>query len=302
MVTTLNASSLAQLQQALKADICSISPLHGGCIGVVQKLLLSDGRSLVIKTSALQAAAPFTPTSAEEGLAGLELEAWMLETLAERTQLPVPKVLYKSPEALIMEFMPGESVFNPLAQTHAATLLAELHQVRGPRFGLERDTLIGGLRQPNPWSDSWLAFFSEHRILHMGRKAYEEGKISAGLLGRLEKFCDRIDQWLLEPAAPVLLHGDAWTTNILAKKGRITAFLDPAIYYGHPEVELAFTTLFGTFGEPFFKRYQEINPIEDGFFALRKNLYNLYPLLVHVRLFGGSYVSDVERTLAHIGC
>lgn len=286
-------SQLPHLMQILGADIRETIPLQGGCIGLVYKLLLADGRNVVVKTA---------PPAVHKQTASLELEGWMLQMLAKRSALPGPDVLHASEHLLIMTFLPGESLFNPLAQTHAAELLAELHRVSAPQFGLERDTLIGGLNQPNPWTDSWLSFFAEHRILYMAKLAYEEGKISLDMLARLEKFCSRLGKWLSEPLRPALLHGDAWTTNILAQKGRITGFLDPAIYYGHPEIELAFTTLFGTFGDPFFKRYHEMNPIEDGFFELRKDLYNLYPLLVHVRLFGGSYVNDVARILGHIGC
>lgn len=93
-----------------------------------------------------------------------------------------------------------------------------------------------------------------------------------------------------------------WTTNILAQGDRITGFIDPAIYYGHPEVELAFITLFGTFEQPFFDHYHEIRPISTGFFEERCDLYNLYPLLVHTRLFGGSYGTAIERTLHQFGC
>lgn len=99
-----------------------------------------------------------------------------------------------------------------------------------------------------------------------------------------------------------MLHGDLWSGNILARRGRIVATLDPAIYYGHPEVELAFTTLFGTFGEPFFAAYAELAPIAPGFHELRRDLYNLYPLLVHVTLFGAGYLAPVERVLDRLGC
>ena len=88
---------------------------------------------------------------------------------------------------------------------------------------------------------------------------------------------------------------------MLAERDHITGFLDPAIYYGHPEIELAFITLFNTFGEAFFHRYHALRPIAPGFFEQRRDLYNLYPLLVHVRLFGGGYVPPIERTLAGLG-
>jgi fructosamine-3-kinase len=88
-----------------------------------------------------------------------------------------------------------------------------------------------------------------------------------------------------------------WGGNVLVRDGRIAGFVDPAIYFADPEIELAFSTLFSTFGEPFFRRYSEIRPLRPGFFEVRRDLYNLWPLLVHVRLFGGAYVASVERTL-----
>ena len=84
---------------------------------------------------------------------------------------------------------------------------------------------------------------------------------------------------------------------MLTRNSRIAAFVDPAIYFADPEIELAFSTLFGTFGTAFFGRYQEIRPLAPGFFEVRRDLYNLYPLLVHTRLFGGGYADSVARTI-----
>ena len=88
---------------------------------------------------------------------------------------------------------------------------------------------------------------------------------------------------------------------MLAKGDRITAFLDPAIYFADPEIELAFISLFDSFGRPFLDRYQEIRPIRDGFFEVRRDLYNLYPLLVHTYYFGGGYLGSVRNTLDRFG-
>jgi fructosamine-3-kinase len=98
-----------------------------------------------------------------------------------------------------------------------------------------------------------------------------------------------------------LIHGDIWTTNVLAHQDKITAFIDPAIYYAHAEMELAYITLFNTFGTAFFQQYHALRPIEPGFFEERRDIYNLYPLLVHVRLFGGGYVGSVAQILDHFG-
>jgi fructosamine-3-kinase len=231
----------------------------------------------------------------------LDIEGFMLSFLAENSTLPVPEVYHSSPGLLLMEWVSGRSRFGEQAERHAAELLAELHEVTAPRFGLERDTLIGGLPQPNPQSDDWLPFFGQQRLLYMAREAEAAGRLPSDMRRRVETVAGRLERWLMEPEAPALIHGDVWTTNVLAAGGRIVAFLDPAIYFAHPEIELAFITLFGTFGRPFFRRYEDRRAIAPGFFEERKDLYNLYPLLVHVRLFGGSYVQSVARTLRQYG-
>ena len=88
---------------------------------------------------------------------------------------------------------------------------------------------------------------------------------------------------------------------MLVRQGRIAGFVDPAISCGSPEIELAFTTMFGTFGQAFFEAYESLAPLEPGFHEIRADLYNLYPSLVHVRLFGSGYLPGIERTLARLG-
>jgi fructosamine-3-kinase len=277
------------IETALGARPVSAQALSGGCVGEVYKVKLADGDVIVAKVGGSPAAR-------------LALEGWMLRYLTEHSRLPVPAVLYSSDSLLLMEFVEGDSHFTKAAQQHAAELLADLHNIRAPQFGLESDTLIGGLHQPNPWTSSWLDFFRDQRLLYMANEAVREGRLPQKMLGRIEKFAARLDQWLEEPGHPALIHGDVWTTNVLATNGRITGFIDPAIYYADPEIELAFTTLFGTFGEPFFQHYSEIRPLRPGFMEERRDIYNLYPLLVHVRLFGGSYVQSVDGVLRRFGC
>lgn len=279
---------IQEIELATGHVVVNISPLSGGCIGQVYRVNMKDGSRLVAKVDGQE-----NPH--------LDIEGYMLRFLREHSELPVPDVWHSTPRLLLMSFLPGDSHFPKRTQQHAAELLAELHQVRGFAFGLERNTLIGGLNQPNPWTDSWLMFFREQRLLFMGRECLRAGHLSSEFFTRLERFSGKLEQWLQEPEHPSLIHGDVWTTNVLAVGERITGFVDPAIYFASPEIELAFAMLFGTFGDAFFARYQEISPIQPGFFEERRDIYNLYPLLVHVRLFGGSYVHSVDNILRRFG-
>ena len=272
------------LRTIFTTDVTAIRPLHGGSIAEVYGVTLADGRRCAVKM-------------ADGPDSTLTVEAEMLRYLAAHSPLPVPQVLHSEARLLVLSWIDGDSRFGAAEQRDAALQVSALHQVRGASFGFERDTVIATLAQPNPPSERWLPFFRDHRLLYMARLARDARLLPADLYAQIERLAGRLDEWLTEPAFPALLHGDLWTTNILAKDGRITGFLDPAISYGHPEMDLAFSTLFGTFGQPFFERYAELNPTWDqrGFFAVRRDLYNLWPLLVHVRLFGGGYVHSVRE-------
>jgi fructosamine-3-kinase len=225
----------------------------------------------------------------------------MLRYLRDESDLPVPEVYYGSQTLLLMEFVEGSSRFSDGAERHAAELLSALHDGTAGAYGHERDTLIGSLDQPNPWTQGWVAFFREHRLLYLARVAHDAGRLPPEDLDRIERLAERLDEYLEEPERPSLIHGDVWRANVLAKSDRITAFLDPAIYHADPEVELALISLFNSFGEPFFERYMEIRGIKEGFFEARCDLYNLYPLLVHVYFFGGGYLVSVRNTLRRFG-
>ncbi|NQU61161.1 MAG: fructosamine kinase family protein [Rhodospirillales bacterium] len=262
-------------------------PLSGGCIGDVRRVTLEDGRTIVAK-------------SGDEG-SGLDLEGFMLRYLGDRG-LAVPDVLHADDGLLLMSFLETSGGITESAEIEAAGMLAALHDVTADSFGFERATVIGGLHQPNPQTASWIDFFRDHRLLYMGRQALDAGRLPKDLMGGLEKLASRLSEWLVEPAKPSLIHGDMWTGNVLSHQGRISGFVDPAIYYADAEIELAFSTLFGTFSDAFFGRYGELRAIKPGFFEERLALYNLYPLLVHVHLFGGSYVGSVASTLKKFGC
>ena len=294
------------IEEHLGERLRSARPMGGGCIGEVYKVELGDGTTLVAKVD-------------REGASHLEREAYMLRYLRERSELPVPELFHGSETLLLMEFVEGESRFSEGAQHHAADLLAGLHGVSAGAYGHERDTLIGSLDQPNPWTQSWVEFFRQQRLLYLGRVAHEAGRLPNEDLEKVERLAERLEdyleeperkvkrlaerleEYLQEPERPSLIHGDVWSANVLARGDRITGFLDPAIYHADPEIELSFISLFNSFGGPFFERYGEIRGIRDGFFEARRDLYNLYPLLVHVYFFGGGYLASVRATLRRFG-
>ncbi|MGQ9370916.1 fructosamine kinase family protein [Azospirillum sp. ST 5-10] len=276
----LTAEQRALVEGAAGSAVAAVRPLSGGHNATLLRLELADGRRLVAKVGR-----------------GLEPEAFMLRHLAARSRLPVPALHHGDDRLLLMDFVEGGDALSAAAQEHAAELVADLHAIAALRYGFPRDTAIGPLPQPNGEDGDWIAFLRDRRLLAMGRAALADGRIDGALMAGLERVAARLPELIGTPAPPALIHGDLWGGNVLARGGRIAAFIDPALYHADPEIELAFATLFGTFGAPFFRRYGEIRPLRPGFFEVRRDLYNLYPLLVHVRLFGGSYVGSVRRTV-----
>jgi fructosamine-3-kinase len=276
------------VEARLGERMLSVRPLGGGCIGEVYRAELEEGTPLVAKVD-------------RNGESHLEREAYMLRYLREKSDLPVPEVYHGSETLLLMEFIEGSSRFTEGAERHAAELLAGLHGITADSYGHERDTLIGALDQSNPPTKSWPEFFRDHRLLYIALVAHEAGRLPVEDLLRVERLSEKIDELIEDPNPPALIHGDVWSANVLARGDRITAFLDPAIYYADPEIELAFISLFDSFGRPFLDRYQEIRPIRDGFFEVRRDLYILYPLLVHTYFFGGGYLGSVRNTLDRFG-
>ena len=275
------------IEVSLGERLRSARPLGGGCIGEVYQVELEDGTPLVAKVD-------------RKAESHLEREAYMLRYLRESSDLPVPEVYQGSEKLLLMEFIEGNSRFSMGAEHHAAELLAALHDISADAYGHEQNTLIGSLDQPNPWNESWIEFFREHRLLYLADEAHESGRLPAKARIRIDRLAGKLEGLIEEPEYPSLIHGDVWSANVLATGDRISAFLDPAIYHADCEIELAFISLFDSFGRDFLDRYRDIRGIRDGF-ETRRDVYNLYPLLVHVYFFGGGYLGSVQNTLSRFG-
>jgi fructosamine-3-kinase len=229
----------------------------------------------------------------------LRTEARMLEYLAPHIR--VPAVLNLEAGSLSMEYIPSGGGCAGGCEAEIADAVAALHACRGDAFGFDYDTTIGPFRQRNRQHARWIDFYREERVLDFAKKAYEERQFGRGLLGRLERFSGDFEHFLREPSRPSLLHGDIWSGNVLTRDNRFAALIDPAIYYGHYEMELAFIGMFHTFGEAFYRRYAEHIPIEEGFFDVRAPIYRLFPYLVHVRAFGSGYLGGLEKIMDTFG-
>ena len=231
----------------------------------------------------------------------LSSEAQMLDYLSAYSNLPVPNVIRKLDNILITEFIHSNEQAKEDGELDAAVQLAALHRIRQEQFGFATDTTIGIFKQPNRQNDSWIDFFKRERVLEFANKCFEEGKIDDALYVRIITFCEDFDKYLTEPQSPSLLHGDVWSGNVLMHNGEVVSFIDPAIYYGHHEMELAFIMMFQTFDAPFFRKYAELFPIQEGFFEERADIYQLYPYLVHARAFGKNYIPYIEKILDKYG-
>ncbi len=276
-----------RIETLLQRRLVRAQPLPGGMISQVLRLDLADATSIVAKVG--------------EGGHDLTVEAYMLRYLRDKSRLPVPQVLHAEPNLLLMEHIAGEAEWSGASLPHLAQLLADCHQARGEAYGLERDTLIGPLRQPNSQSMSWISFFREQRLLYMVEVARESGHLPPALEERLLRIAGALDEFLIEPSYPCLIHGDMWRTNVIARGGRVVGIIDPALYYAHNEIELAYMTLFDGVGEAFFQTYRERIPLAAEFFETRRHIYNLYPLLVHLTIFGEKYLPPLRESLARFG-
>jgi fructosamine-3-kinase len=261
--------------------------VSGGDINQAHQAQLADGRTVFVKSNDRTPAGMFAA------------EARGLAWLGEAHALRVPAVLAQGPGFLVLENIDASEP----RHDHDEQLgrgLARLHAFGAPSFGLDHDNFIGRLDQHNAPGATWADFYRERRLEPQLRTAMDNGLASPSMRRGFERILPRMEELVGPAERASRLHGDLWGGNAIVDECGLPCLIDPAVYGGHREIDLAMMKLFGGFGARVFAAYEEAFPLAAGHQA-RVPLYQLYFLMVHVNLFGGSYVRQVESALAAIG-
>ena len=266
-------------------QIISISPVGGGCINT--SLRLETGLGIF-----------FLKYNFKDKYPGMfETESIGLQLLKKSSALRTPEVIGSS-EAGVYSFLltewiekkpPGKNFLNEFGRS-----LAALHRNSKELFGLDHSNYIGSLQQKNGMHPQWADFFRDERLEPQLRLAFDRGLAPNHWLKKFTNFYSRIDE-IFPEEKPALLHGDLWSGNYMSSEDG-ACLIDPAVYYGHREMDLAMTMLFGGFGEAFYEGYDQSFPLEKNHSG-RIGYCNLYPLLVHLNLFGEGYAADIEKII-----
>jgi len=269
-----------------KVEITKQNSVSGGDINIAYKVETSAGDYFVKINHASSFPAMF------------EKEAKGLKLLADSGEINVPDVIGtgKSNEEafLVLKHIDSSTMKAGFWKTLGRSL-ARMHQHSHELFGLDHDNYIGSLPQSNTYHHSWVSFFIEERLEKQLKIARDDGKVNAGLIKSFESLYKRLpDIFPEEP--PALLHGDLWSGNYMIDQEGNPCLIDPAVYYGHREMDLGMSLLFGGFDREFCNAYHDEFPLEKSW-RERTDICNLYPLMVHVNLFGGSYVQSVSRII-----
>ncbi|MFK8104286.1 MAG: fructosamine kinase family protein [Saprospiraceae bacterium] len=277
---------LAYCERFFEKPIRELTALAGGDINIAYRFKVEE-KAYFIKYN--------TANFAEDMF---QKEAMGLAYLRQATECIIPEVIDTNRVGqhafLILRFLPTETAnFDYWGKLGKA--LAQLHRISAPNFGLDHDNYIGKLPQSNRQKAKWIDFFLAERLQPQIKKGVDQGILTSDIQRQFERLNQRLPQ-LLPEEKPSLLHGDLWRGNTMAGLGQKPILIDPAVYFGHREMDLAMTRLFGGFPMTFYAHYQQNFPLEKDY-EERLEIYQLYYLLVHVNLFGVAFLGQVANIL-----
>ena len=258
-----------------------LKKLNGGDINQVYHCI-TEKNQFVVKANYTEK----YPGMFEKEKKGLEL--------LNKSSFIIPKVFaigsLKQLDYLVLEYIkPGKEI----NWKKFGEKLAGLHQITNNMFGLDHNNYIGTIEQINSYEKNWFDFYANKRLILLTEMARNQNLLTNKDCDEIEHICNFLKD-IIPNSVPSLIHGDLWTGNIMSLDNGFPVLIDPAVYFGHPEMDWAMLDLFGNYPKISFDTYNEINPLELGFLE-RKDIYQLYPLLVHLVLFGSGYYSNVMR-------
>ena len=272
-----------------ETELAGIRPVAGGDINAAYLLTISDGSQAFLKVN----------TKKNAGFFQSELEG--LQAIRDTGTIRVPRIyetgIQEDSSWLLMEFLEAAPAKKDYWEQFGIRL-AEMHRADparytpGGKYGFPRDNYIGAGLQVNTIQTRWVDFFRDCRLDVQFRRAYAYFSHSDRIT--MQSLLDHLDQYLTEPEYPSLLHGDLWGGNFVTGPDGYACLIDPAVYAGNAEADLAMTELFGGFAPGFYDGYRETNGILPEY-SDRRDLYNLYHLLNHLNLFGEGYYNEVMR-------
>lgn len=288
-MTNLAPPLVAALEASLQSTVTNIERVTGGDINETFLLTLENGATRFLKTHARPPRGMF------------QAEARGLRWLAEAKALRIPEVVAVADTEAPHQFLVLEAITpGGKARDHDEVLgrgLARLHQSSLAHFGLDHDNYLATLPQANTPCATWPEFYARQRLEPQLRRAVDSGRgdsALANLTKAVSRVIDRIGDLTGPREPPARLHGDLWAGNAITDERGLPVLIDPAVYAGHREVDLAMMRLFGGFSGRVFDAYNESYPLAVGH-QERVALYQLYPLLAHVNLFGGHYVASATE-------
>ena len=267
-----------KLEAELFQKIISVISVGGGCIGNAMKVTVENGTNYFVKSY--------------DNKKIHEAEANGLNELKTANAIRIPRVVKFNENFLILEFIESAPKSSGFSEKFGRQF-ANLHKMTSKKYGYFEDNFIGSTEQINiPQNDSWAEFYFENRLMFQFRLAEKNGHSTNELKSGIKQIEKSINSIIgNSEEEPTLLHGDLWGGNYLVDQRGNPVLIDPAVYYGHREADLAMTKLFGGFDAQFYSAYQEEYPLREGW-EYRENIYKLYHILNHMNLFGGSYYNQ----------
>lgn len=286
MTTTSMSTFFSIIAEKLGGTLVRHLPLSGGDISSVH-LLETGGHRFVVKSNSVGHAYDM-----------FEQEVAALRAIAETHTIATPKVHLQGREGnvvfLVMDYLESKQPARKDFKRFGSEL-AQLHSVSNLEFGWSSDNYIGSLLQSNNAHADWPSFYVQERLLPQLELAVKAGLLNRQESPSYEKLLMRASD-MLPSSSPALVHGDLWNGNFLIAVDGTPYLIDPAIYFGHGEVDLAMSRLFGGFDEGFYAAYHSVHVAEEGLES-RQDCYQLYYLLVHLNIFGSAYSESVKKIL-----